>query len=291
MELVMETFKELINTKLMEYLPETADGQEAVVEAMKYSLMIGGKRLRPELVMRFAAACGAAPEKALPFACAVEMIHTYSLIHDDLPCMDDDALRRGQPSCHVKFGEDTALLAGDALLTLAFEIIADAKEVPAAVIVRCLKILSGRAGVLGMIGGQVIDLKYENMSVTASEISKMHALKTGALIEAACLLGCVVGGANDVQMENASEYAMSLGLAFQIEDDILDVTGDEKTLGKPVGSDAGNHKNTHVSLLGMSEAERLVCELTAKAIQAAESFGEAGAPLVRIAEKLVGRKS
>ena len=282
-------YKKTIEDKLNDFIPYANNGQDSVIDAMKYSLMIGGKRLRPTLVFEFAEALGESKENALPFAAAIEMIHTYSLIHDDLPCMDNDNMRRGQPSCHMKFGEDTALLAGDGLLTLAFETIANAKNVDLSVIVECSKILAVNAGVSGMIGGQVIDLKYENMSVTIDEISAMHMLKTGALIEAACLMGCAVGKATAEQKNAASVFAKKLGLAFQIQDDILDKIGDSSVLGKPIGSDEENNKNTYVTLIGLEKSKELVKKLTDEAIFALSAFENAD-KIIELANELVNRE-
>lgn len=294
---LMEQNKQVFDKVLPTMLPEVTDGQDEVVEAMRYSLANGGKRIRPLLVMEFAKACGNTGTKyddALPFACAVEMIHTYSLIHDDLPCMDDDDMRRGQPSCHKKFGEATALLAGDALLTTAFQILADAgerSELPPGVILKMIRKLAYNAGVNGMIGGQVIDLKYENTPVSIEQVTKVDLLKTSALIEAACILGCYAGGATEEMLRAACVYAKKLGLAFQIQDDILDVTGDQNLLGKPVGSDDQNKKSTYVSLLGLEKSKTFVKELTEEAVSVLCVFPYEKEELSDIAYTLVDRKN
>ncbi len=267
----MNEYMELINDKLIEYLPEAKDGQSDVVRAMKYSIVNGGKRLRPILVLEFCKACGGDIEKAIPLACAIEYVHTYSLIHDDLPCMDDDDLRRGNPSCHKMFGEATALLAGDALLTHAFELICDA-DINNGYKADAVCLLSQNAGVGGMIGGQVLDLKYESACPSISQLLTVHKLKTGALISAACLLGCIAGEATDSQLASASKFAYNLGIAFQIKDDLLDVLGDEEKLGKPIGSDAQNDKVTYVSLVGAERAQRDVEMLTSAAIEQLYEF-------------------
>lgn len=267
----MKEYIKLINEKLIEYLPEAKDGQSDVVRAMKYSLVNGGKRLRPILVLEFCKACGGDIEKAIPFACAIEYVHTYSLIHDDLPCMDDDDLRRGKPSCHKMFGESTALLAGDALLTHAFEIICDA-EINSSYKTDAVCLLAQNAGVSGMIGGQILDLKYESACPSISQLLTVHKLKTGALISAACLLGCIAGEASDAQLASASKFAYNLGIAFQIKDDLLDVLGDEEKLGKPIGSDAQNDKITYVSLVGTEKAQKDVEMLTSSAIEQLYEF-------------------
>ena len=224
---------------------------------------------------------------ALELACAVEYVHTYSLIHDDLPCMDNDDMRRGKPSCHKQFGEATALLAGDALLTHAFQIIAvsnidDEKKALA------VQLLSQNSGVEGMLGGQVIDLKYESESPTLKQLLSVHRLKTGALISAACLLGCIAAGASDVQISAASRFAYNLGIAFQIKDDILDVVGDSNILGKPAGSDAVNDKVTYVSLVGLDKAQQDVQTLTNNAVKCLGVF-ENTEFLQLLADKLVNR--
>ena len=279
-------FLNMINGALEEYLPKSDD---IVSEAMKYSVRNGGKRIRPMLTLEFCKACGAEPEKALPFACAVEMIHTYSLIHDDLPCMDDDDYRRGKPSCHIAFGEANALLAGDALLTLAFETAVKA-DIAAENVVRAVKELSYSAGILGMVGGQVLDLQNENKALTLSELEQIHNLKTGELIRVACVLGCVAAGADEEKIKSAEAYAKGIGLTFQIVDDILDVTSDAETLGKPIGSDAENQKTTYVSLLGIEKSKEVAAELTRKAKAALAVYDENTEALSLLADNLLIRK-
>ena len=276
----------MINDALEEYLPKSGD---IVSEAMKYSVRNGGKRIRPMLTLEFCKACGAEPENALPLACAVEMIHTYSLIHDDLPCMDDDDYRRGKPSCHIAFGEANALLAGDALLTLAFETAVKA-DIAAENVVRAVKELSYSAGILGMVGGQVLDLQNENKALTLSELEQIHNLKTGELIRVACVLGCVAAGADEEKIKSAEAYAKGIGLTFQIVDDILDVTSDAETLGKPIGSDAENQKTTYVSLLGIEKSKEVAAELTRKAKAALAVYDENTEALSLLADNLLIRK-
>ena len=276
----------MINDALEEYLPKSDD---IVSEAMKYSVRNGGKRIRPMLTLEFCKACGAEPENALPLACAVEMIHTYSLIHDDLPCMDDDDYRRGKPSCHIAFGEANALLAGDALLTLAFETAVKA-DIAAENVVRAVKELSYSAGILGMVGGQVLDLQNENKALTLSELEQIHNLKTGELIRVACVLGCVAAGADEEKIKSAEAYAKGIGLTFQIVDDILDVTSDAETLGKPIGSDAENQKTTYVSLLGIEKSKEVAAELTRKAKAALAVYDENTEALSLLADNLLIRK-
>ena len=271
MKKTMNEYVKIINEALIQSLPNSDDGQRDVIRAMRYSLANGGKRLRPILVLEFCKMCGGDYREAIPLACAIEYIHTYSLIHDDLPCMDDDDMRRGNPSCHVVFGQANALLAGDALLTHAFELIADSnlsddKKVMA------ISLLSQNAGVGGMIGGQVLDLKYENLDPSVTDILTVHKLKTGALISASCILGCIAAGADEKQIEAASRYAYYLGIAFQIKDDLLDMEGDEEELGKPVGSDAKNEKTTYVTLVGEKKAQKDVKKLTQSAVNQLDVF-------------------
>lgn len=267
----IEDYSERISKALIEHLPVANDGQKSVVKAMKYSLTNGGKRLRPILVLEFCKMCGGDTEKAMAYACAIEYVHTYSLIHDDLPCMDDDDLRRGKPSCHKMYGEATALLAGDALLTHAFEI-ASTADFDGAKNADAVSLLAQNSGVCGMIGGQVLDLKYEAASPSMSQLLTVHKLKTGAMISAACLLGCIAGDATETQVLAASKFAYYLGIAFQIKDDILDVTGDEEKLGKPVGSDKDNEKTTYVDIVGLNKAQEDVEKLTQAAIESLSAF-------------------
>lgn len=267
----IEEYSERISKALIEHLPVANDGQKSVVMAMKYSLTNGGKRLRPILVLEFCKMCGGDTEKAMAYACAVEYVHTYSLIHDDLPCMDNDDLRRGKPSCHKMYGEATALLAGDALLTHAFEI-ASTADFDGAKNADAVSLLAQNSGVCGMIGGQVLDLKYEAASLSMSQLLTVHKLKTGAMISAACLLGCIAGDATEEQILAASKFAYYLGIAFQIKDDILDVTGDEQKLGKPVGSDKDNEKTTYVDIVGLNKAQEDVEKLTQAAIESLSAF-------------------
>ncbi len=268
---VMKNYCDRIHEALIKNLPTANDGQSQVVRAMKYSLANGGKRLRPILVMEFCKMCGGDPDTALAYACAIEYIHTYSLIHDDLPCMDDDDMRRGNPSCHKMFGEATALLAGDALLTHAFELVSGA-ELSDTQNVKAVSLLAQNAGVSGMIGGQVLDLKYESQDPSISDLLTVHKLKTGALISTACILGCIAADATDEQIAAASRFAYFLGTAFQIKDDLLDVYGDEEKLGKPVGSDKENDKTTYVTLVGAEKAQQDVEKLTKSAVKQLDCF-------------------
>ena len=254
--------------------PET-NPQAKVLEAMRYSLEAGGKRIRPLLVLAFCRACGGDVQKALKPALAIEMIHTYSLIHDDLPAMDDDDYRQGRLSCHKAFDEATAILAGDALNVLPFELLSTDTTLPAETRVSLIAELANAAGAEGMIGGQVIDIANETRTdVDQNNLVNMYAHKTGALIRVACTMGCMVAGANDKMLTAATEYAQRLGLAFQIVDDILDVTGTPELLGKPIGSDAAHHKTTFVTLLGLEGAKAEASRLTEEALRLLEDIPE-----------------
>ncbi len=256
-------YKQLVEEFLKTALPSTDCIQHSVLDAMRYSLLAGGKRLRAMLVLEFCRLCGGKPETALPFAAALEMIHAYSLIHDDLPCMDDDDLRRGKPSCHIAYGEAIALLAGDGLLTYAFETASrPILELDPQRQLKAVQVLSKAAGTYGMIGGQVVDIEHEDTPIDRETLSLLHKMKTGALICAAAHLGCIAAGASPEQEKAADLYAQNLGLAFQITDDILDAVGEESLLGKPVGSDAENHKTTYVTLLGLEGARQEVLRIT-----------------------------
>lgn len=270
---------ELINRRLealmSAYTEENAAHQLICAEAMRYSLSAGGKRVRPVLVMEFARIFGDAEGKAVDSACALEMIHTFSLIHDDLPCMDNDDLRRGKPSCHKKFGEDIALLAGDALENYAFEVIASDEKLSYEQRVKLIKCLSEAVGVMGMIGGQTVDVRNVGKHFDAEMLLKMYSMKTGALIKCACVMGCICAERYDM-IPAAEEYAEALGLAFQIVDDILDITADEKRLGKPVHSDSELNKATYPAVFGLEAAKLRAEELTEKAVSIAENFPDSG---------------
>lgn len=273
----MEQYLSLINSRLSELLPQSDYGEDVVCDAMKYSCENAGKRIRPVLTLEFCRICGANVQDALDFACAVEMIHTYSLIHDDLPCMDDDDMRRGKPSCHIAYGENYALLAGDALLTQAFKVVAEsetAKRNPKAA-VEAVKTLANLSGALGMIGGQVIDLKSEGRNIDLETLHKMDELKTSALIKCACLLGVIAANGTDSQKSAAEAFAENIGQAFQIRDDILDVIADENVLGKRTGADEKQNKSNYISLLGLEKSNEKVNELTQKAVQSLDVFEDA----------------
>ena len=250
----------------------SAEPQCKLYDAMQYSLLAGGKRLRPIFAFEFCRMCGADWQKAAPFAAAVEMIHTYSLIHDDLPCMDNDDFRRGKPTNHKIYGEAMAFLAGDALLTDAFTVVSNA-ELPPERVLEAIQVLSECAGSLGMVGGQVLDIQSEHRVLSEQEVLDIQTRKTGALISAACAMGAIAGGANEAQYDAACQFAAGLGLAFQIRDDILDVIGSAEELGKNVGTD--EEKNTFVRLYGLEECEVLVGKYTDLAISALACFDDA----------------
>lgn len=286
-------YQKIINDAIDKYVPECTFGEDIVHNAMKYSLSIGGKRIRPMLVLEFCRICGGNIYEALPFAVALEMVHTYSLIHDDLPCMDNDDMRRGMPSCHIKFGEEYALLAGDALLTRAFGLISESEiaQLHPLIAIKAIKALSELSGVNGMIGGQVVDLLNENKNADIKTLETMDSLKTGALIRCAAFLGVISAGADEEKIKAADIYADKIGHAFQIVDDILDVTGDEKSLGKPIGSDKESGKSTYVSLLGLNKSKAYAQELTDTAIKALDIFGNDGEFLISLALNLVNRQN
>lgn len=266
-------------------------GLDKMLEAMAYSLENGGKRIRPMLALEFCRVCGGEPEKAVPFALALEMVHTYSLIHDDLPCMDDDDMRRGKPSSHKVFGEANALLAGDGLLTLAFETVLSAPDMSGEQKAAAGLALAKAAGCSGMIAGQVMDLANEGRKAPLEDVSKTDRLKTGELIMAAASMGCIAANADEEKLHAAREYCAGIGLAFQIVDDILDVTSSSEVLGKPVGSDGENEKSTYVSLLGLKKSKELADELTEKAKTALSVFGDEKEFLLKLADKLADRNN
>ena len=272
----MNNIKELLKEQIKftdgyldKYLAEKDNPQNIIYKAMRYSVFAGGKRLRPILMMNTCKMCGGDVNEVIPFACALEMIHTYSLIHDDLPAMDNDDLRRGMPTSPIKFGEAiAAILAGDALLNKAFEVVSQYNGNNPQRAVKAMNMLAVSSGTEGMIGGQIIDMENEQRStVNGENLRMMYALKTGRLIKTSCVMGCIAAEASDEQVKNAEEYAHCLGLAFQIIDDILDVTGDEAALGKPIGSDAEENKTTFVTLYGIENAREEAVKLTDKAMK------------------------
>lgn len=284
-----ERYIPVIENKLNELLPESGERYSSAVNAMRYSLLSGGKRIRPILLLEFYSLFGGRAEGALNFAAAIEMIHTYSLIHDDLPCMDNDDMRRGKPSCHKAFGYDTALLAGDALLTHAFLAAANAADIPPERVSRAISVLAQKAGIYGMVGGQVMDLDFEKNGANGEELTAMYIKKTSCLLEAAAMCGAVLAGADEETVKKTEEYAENLGLAFQITDDILDCTADEKTLGKPIGSDEKNGKTTFVTLLGLDGAKQRAALLTKKAEDILNGFSGDTSYLKELTEYLLNR--
>lgn len=281
---------ELINRELDSIYAENTALNATLAKSMNYSLMAGGKRLRPILVMAAADAVGADGEKFLHLATSIEMIHTYSLIHDDLPAMDNDDYRRGKLTNHKVFGDGIAVLAGDALLTLAFEVIADSPNVDTEKKLKVIKEMSHAAGAEGMVGGQVIDLESEGKKIDMDTLRKMHSAKTGALFCAAIRSGAILGGATDKQLADLTQYARQFGLAFQITDDILDVTGDEASIGKPVGSDEKNHKSTYVTLGSLESARELAQTAVDEAKKALADFGKEADFLRELVDYLISRK-
>ena len=285
----LNELKKTVDRALDGYFTENLP-QKELFDAMRYSLLAGGKRIRGVLVLAFASLGGGKIEDALPFACAVEMLHTYSLIHDDLPCMDDDVLRRGVPTNHVVYGECTATLAGDALQAAAFETMLSAPVSPE----KCVKAayeLAFAAGEKGICGGQYLDMLGETVKFNIDEVGAVHSMKTAAMIKAACRIGAILGGGDDGMIEKAGEYAECIGLAFQIRDDILDVTSTTEELGKPVGSDEENGKSTYVSILGIDECEKIITTQTETAKKAIEGASEDARFLLWLADYLAGRKS
>lgn len=267
------------------------ESQQKLTEAMRYSLEAGGKRIRPVLVTEFCRLCGGTPEMSAAPAAAIEMIHTFSLIHDDLPAMDDDDFRRGRPSCHKAFSEATAILAGDALAVLPFQIIADDPVLDSGIKVRLISDLASATAGEGMIGGQIIDIENEKRDdVDENNLRYMYSLKTGQLIRTACRMGCIAAGADDEKIRLADSYASKLGLAFQIIDDILDVVSTEEELGKPVGSDAENNKTTFVTVMGIEKAKHEADSLTREALGILDSFPDSEFLKALTAELLDRRK-
>lgn len=271
----IEFFGKLVEDELYNYFADKRDEYKLVFDAMEYSVKNGGKRVRPLLVLLFCDACGGDVKNAVPLAVAVEYIHTYSLIHDDLPCMDNDDFRRGKPSNHKVYGEANALLAGDGLLTAAFEVIAKGAadgKYGYDVASKATLCLAELAGCRGMIGGQVIDLASEGKSIGIETLTLLDELKTAALIKAACTLGCIAAGAGEKYLRAADTFAYNLGIAFQIKDDILDIESSQEVLGKPTGSDEKNCKSTYTALLGIEKCRQYVYELTEKATAALNTF-------------------
>ena len=286
--MTLKEYKALIDTKLAEYFRADDMPQAGLFEAMRYSLNAGGKRIRPILVLEFCRITGGDCDKALPVACAIEMLHTYSLIHDDLPCMDNDDLRRGKPTNHVVYGECTATLAGDALQAEAFGTILRS-ELPAEARAECARILADAVGADGMCGGQFLDMIGENKLLTADELDEINSRKTGALLIAACTMGVAAAGGNEKQSEAARRFGAAIGAAFQIRDDMLDVISTSEQLGKPIGSDAQEHKNTYMALYGAERCMKMIEKLTEVAKAALNEAFDDTAFLCDLADSMVTR--
>ena len=263
-DMTANEYKKLVDSKLSGFFNPSGMSYDGLLESMHYSLTAGGKRIRPTLVLEFCRISGGDVEKALPVACAIEMLHTYSLIHDDLPCMDNDDLRRGKPTNHVVYGECTATLAGDALQAEAFGTIARS-ELPAENKIACVEILADAVGSDGMCAGQYLDMVGESKRLTEEELDDINSRKTGALLIAACRMGVAAAGGSGEMLEAAAHYGACVGAAFQIRDDILDVISTSEELGKPIGSDAQEHKNTYMALLGESKCMEMIEKLTNQA--------------------------
>lgn len=285
---LINDYKPIIEEGINNYFPQISEDFNQVVEASRYSLLLGGKRIRPLIMLLFSKLCGGDIKTVLPFAVALEMIHTYSLIHDDLPCMDNDNMRRGNPACHIKFGEDIALLAGDTLLTESFGVALKSSAEDKNKL-KALEILSKRAGIFGMIGGQVLDLSFENSIPNSDALKDMYIRKTGALLSAAAEIGCILSNATEETIAIAGKYALNLGLAFQIIDDILDVSGDINILGKPIGSDNENNKTTFVTLYGLQKSKEIATKLTNEALELIKSIKGDTTELELLTEYLLNR--
>jgi geranylgeranyl diphosphate synthase type II len=287
----LQAKQQQVNNWLVQSLPPAASS--TIADAMVYSVMAGGKRLRPVLCLAAAETVGGRSEDAINTAVAIELIHTYSLIHDDLPAMDDDVLRRGKPTCHVAYDEATAILAGDALLTLAFQMLASqegAADVPAERRLQVIHAVAAAAGYDGMIGGQMADIDSEGSRIDLSRLEQLHLMKTGALIKAAVTTGGILGGGTSEQIRHLYQFAQNIGLAFQIIDDILNVEGDPALLGKAVGTDEEKKKSTYPALLGLVESRELAAGRVKQSLQALEYFDKKADPLRAIAKYVIDRK-
>lgn len=287
-DMTAKEYKSIIDAALAEYFKPAGLPYDGLLESMRYSLTAGGKRIRPMLVLEFCRIAGGDINKAMPVACAIEMLHTYSLIHDDLPCMDNDELRRGKPTNHVVYGECTATLAGDALQAEAFGTIARS-DLPAEAKAACVEILADAVGSDGMCAGQFLDMIGESRALTTAELDEINSRKTGALITSACRMGVAAALGDDKMMEAATDYGAAIGAAFQIRDDILDVISTAEELGKPIGSDAQENKNTYMALLGKDECMKLVFDLTEKAKASLDGAFEDTEFLRSLADSMVTR--
>ena len=265
------------------------DAPKNLKEAMRYSALNGGKRLRPMLLIAAGHLSGADAKILYPLGMAIEMIHAYSLIHDDLPAMDDDSLRRGKPTCHIQFDEATAILAGDALLTESFVVLSHLEGISDSAKIKLIQLFSHSAGASGMVGGQMMDLEGEERKITSDELVAIHRLKTGKLIKASILAGAIAGNADEKTLMHLTEFADNIGLAFQVKDDILDVTGTSEELGKTAGKDLEQEKSTYVTLLGLEKATTILDELIDKAFDNLNALGEKNAPLLNLTAYVVKR--
>ena len=277
---------------ITKYLPKESGYQKTVMEAMNYSFLAGGKRLRPMLMQETYRLFGGSSDIIEPFMAAIEMIHTYSLIHDDLPAMDNDDYRRGRKTTHVVYGEAMGILAGDALLNFAFETACKGlmQDVGNPAVARAVQILAQKAGIYGMLGGQVVDVESEGQPLEREKLDFIYDLKTGALIEASMLIGAVLAGASEKEQQVILQVAKDVGLAFQIQDDILDVTSDMETLGKPIGSDEKNHKTTYVMIRGLAQAQKDVEKISERALEGVASLSEENVFLNELIRYLIHRK-
>jgi geranylgeranyl diphosphate synthase type II len=285
----------IINSMLGEIIAHDTSGQSSrIVAAMNHSITAGGKRLRPILCISACEVVGGKMEKCLKTACAIEMIHTYSLIHDDLPAMDNDVLRRGKPTCHIAFDEATAILTGDALLTLGFQVLSQkSNDLPEEDGFKRLDIIhqiAVAAGYKGMIAGQMLDILSEGKKLELEELKQLHLAKTGALIEASIYSGAVLGGGNTIQIAKLLEYGHNIGLAFQVTDDILNIEGDSDVMGKAVGTDHNRDKSTYPALIGLSASKQFAVKLIENAVKALEIFDRKAEPLLAIAQYVIERK-
>lgn len=287
-DLLIKDYQAKIDSRLDIILSESGQLYDDVLRACRYAVLNGGKRIRPILLLEFYKLCGGEDDCAYNFACALEMIHSYSLVHDDLPCMDNDDFRRGKPSCHKEFGESMALLCGDSLLTEAFSVAAKTMNITPERVVKAISHLSASAGTSGMIGGQVLDMTLSS-DTDDSVLFEMYRLKTGALLKTACACGCILAGADDEKVVMAEKFGEKVGIAFQIIDDILDRLGDAKILGKPIGSDEKNNKDTIVVRLGVEYCRELAKKYTDEAYEYLNSFDGDTTVLRQLAEYLLER--
>lgn len=291
-------FKEILKNKidyveklLMEYMPKEEGYQKTIMQAMNYSLSAGGKRLRPILTLESCKAVGGNEEDAIPFAMAIEMIHTYSLIHDDLPALDNDDLRRGKPTNHKVFGEAMATLAGDSLLNYAYEIMLSSSlnKENSKKYLKAIYEIAKHAGIYGMIGGQVVDVESENKIIDKDKLDFIHLNKTAAMIVGCMRAGAIIGDASEEELEKITKYSENIGLSFQIVDDILDIVGDEEKLGKPIGSDIENHKSTYPSLIGLDESKKVATDLIKEAKDSIRKISGESRFLEDLADYIISR--